>query len=397
MGVQDHQVLQRGPDGTARGLPTGGPYAVDGANDVLVGDLWVLAGQSNMEGVGDLVHVEEPSPFVHLFESRERWSVAEEPLHWLGESPRAIHHRLWGREGVPEQPDPRDPNRTKGAGLGLAFGRAYHAATGIPVGLIASAHGGTSMDQWDPALKSEGGGSLYGATYERVRASGGRVRGVLWYQGESDADPLRVRDYPEKMKRLIAAFRQDFGDPALPFCFVQIGGFACPASADAIASWNGVREAQRQLVSSVPNTAMVSAIDLELDDLIHIGTQGLKRLGRRLAAVALGAPTLDLNRVSWADPTCLRVEFSGVRGGLRAPGKPTGFSLWDADGQEIALLYKVMLEGDAAILHLTDLHGPIPQGMYLYYGYGLHPYVNVTDADDRAVPAFGPISVPDQR
>jgi sialate O-acetylesterase len=141
---------------------------------------------------------------------------------------------------------------------------------------------------------------------------------------------------------------------------------------------------------------MVAAIDLELDDLIHIGTQGLKRLGRRLAAVALGAPTLDLSRVSWADPTRLRVEFSGVRGGLRAPGKPTGFSLWDANGQEVALLYKVTLDGDAAILHLTDLHGPIPRGMHLYYGYGLNPHVNVTDAEDSAVPAFGPFPVPDQ-
>ena len=77
-------------------LPAGGPYEVGGAKNVLVGDLWVLAGQSNMEGVGDLVDVEPPHPLVHSFQSREQWAPAEEPLHWLDESPRPIHHIIWG-------------------------------------------------------------------------------------------------------------------------------------------------------------------------------------------------------------------------------------------------------------------------------------------------------------
>jgi len=196
--LQDHQVLQRDGDDRARvrldsgetvELPVGGPYEVGGARDVLVGDLWVLAGQSNMEGVGDLVDVEPPSPSVRSYQSRERWAVAEEPLHWLGESPRVIHHRLAGRDRVPDEPDPRDPRRDKGAGLGLTFARLRHERTGVPVGLIPSAHGGTSMAQWDPALRDQGGASLYGATIERVRAAGGHVAGVLWYQGESDANP----------------------------------------------------------------------------------------------------------------------------------------------------------------------------------------------------------------
>jgi hypothetical protein len=397
MSLQDHQVLQRGADSTARGLAVGGPYAIEGAQNILVGDLWVLAGQSNMEGVGDLVDVETPSPYVRSFQSREEWSVAEEPLHWLGESPRAVHHRLWGADGVPEGVPPRDPSRSKGAGLGLAFAKAYHAATGVPVGMIPSAHGGTSMDQWDPTRKAEGGASLYGATCARVAVNGGHVRGILWYQGESDCSPAGVEVYMAKMRRLIDAFRTDFGDPELPFYFVQLGVFACPASPDGIAGWNGIREQQRRLAATIPHTAMVSAIDLELDDLIHIGTSGLKRLGRRLAAVATGAPTLDLKSVEWADPIHLRVTFSGVRGGLHAPGRPAGFALRDAAGNPIDLLYKITLEGDAAILHITDGHGPIPQGMHLYYGWGLNPYCNITDAEDMAVPAFGPIGVPNQR
>src|SRR5882724_11981612 len=122
--LQSYQVLQRDAnnkayvyleDGQMLELSVGGPYTIGDAHDVLVGDLWVLAGQSNMEGVGDLVDIEKPSPFVHSLQSREEWAVAEEPLHWLGESPRIIHHTLMGAEAVPDPLPSHDFTRTKGA------------------------------------------------------------------------------------------------------------------------------------------------------------------------------------------------------------------------------------------------------------------------------------------
>ena len=90
------------------GLPTGGPYVIEfsvagnpGASatirGVLVGDLWILAGQSNMEGVGDLADVEPPSPYVHVLDMANRWHVAEEPLHWLCDSPDSCHCDVNGR------------------------------------------------------------------------------------------------------------------------------------------------------------------------------------------------------------------------------------------------------------------------------------------------------------
>ena len=390
MTLYDHQVLQRGADGTAMGHPAGGPYEIGGARDVLVGDLWVLAGQSNMEGVGDLTDVEVPSPFVRSYQSREQWAVAEEPLHWLGESPQLVHHQLWGREAVPDEPDPRDIGRTKGAGLGLSFAKARYAHTGAPVGLIPSAHGGTSMQQWDPARKGEGGGSLYGATLKRFEGVGGRVAGILWYQGESDANPADVAVYKDRMTALVRSFRADFGQPDLPFYLVQIGCFAADETPEG---WDGIREAQRTWAGTLPHTAMVSAIDLELDDLIHIGTDGLKRLGRRLAAVAAGFAAPALRGVTAeADGSRLRITFDNVRGGLRAAGRPAGFSLRKPDGQETVMVYKTTLDGDAVLLHLND--GGLSPDTRLWYGYGLNPYCNVTDAEDAAVPAFGPIPLP---
>lgn len=400
MTLHDYQVLQRDADDKARvtldsgetlELPVGGPYQVGEAKHILVGDLWILAGQSNMEGVGDLIEVEMPHPLVHSFQSRESWAPAEEPLHWLGESPRSVHHALWGMP-MPETPAPRDLSRTKGAGLGLAFAKARVDQTGIPIGLIPAAHGGTSMQQWEPSRKNQGGASLYGATLERVKAIGSDVAGILWYQGESDANPADAARYEARMTELVQSFRADLGQDDLPFYYVQLGGFICEPSTDGVFGWNSIRESQRIWQNAVPNTAMVSAIDLGLDDLIHIDTAGLRALGRRLAAVANGDLAPSLKSVTF-EPThgWLRVSFENVQGRLQALGRPAGFSLRDAEGSERALIYKIVLDGTDALLKLND--GIAPTDLHLWYGYGFAPYCNITDASGAAIPAFGPVSV----
>ncbi len=400
MTIHDHQVLQQDADGVARvtldtgetlELPAGGPYQVGGAQNVLVGDLWILAGQSNMEGVGDLVDVETPHPLVHSFQSRERWAPAEEPLHWLGESPRPVHHIIWGLP-VPTEVPPRDPARTKGAGLGLTFAKARADQTNVPIGLVPAAHGGTSMQQWDPARKGQGGHSLYGATLERVKAVGGKVSGILWYQGESDANPADAALYQARMTALVQSFRADLGRPDLPFYYVQLGGFITDPDPGLVSGWNSVRESQRLWADTLPNLGMVSAVDCGLDDLIHIDTPGLKSLGKRLAAVAAGQPAPALASVTFEPAQgWLRASFAHVQGGLQSQGRPAGFTLRDAVGAELPLIYKITLDGPDALLKLTD--PALLPGASLWYGYGLAPYCNVTDATGAAVPAFGPISL----
>jgi sialate O-acetylesterase len=83
---------------------SGGPYRVEfriggkevafALHNLLVGDLWVLAGQSNMEGLGDLEDVEPPNELVHNFDMADRWMVAEEPLHTLPSAADRVHWRL---------------------------------------------------------------------------------------------------------------------------------------------------------------------------------------------------------------------------------------------------------------------------------------------------------------
>jgi type 1 glutamine amidotransferase len=310
------------------GVPTGGPYTIRcqikqgtdvvsaEVNNVYVGDLWVLAGQSNMEGVGDLLDVAPPHPQVMLLGMDGVWNEAEEPLHWLIDSPDRVH------SGDPSTRAARaaqtHKTRRKGAGLGLPFASALVSSTGVPIGLVACAHGGTSMEQWNPAKKEQGGNSLYGSMLRQVNLAGGKVKGVLWYQGESDSigGGGASKAYPKVFANFIASVRADFGQPELPFYYVQIGRFVAGADPKG---WNAVQEAQRQIAERVPNTAVVSVIDLELDDGIHVGTQGMKRAGQRLARIAerelfgkIGATTPTLDRVTDGPNNTLVVRFKGV-------------------------------------------------------------------------------------
>ena len=90
--------------GSLSGAPTGGPYRVQvrignkvlTVRDILVGDLYILAGQSNMDGCGKLVDCEPPSRWVRCFYYDDRWDVAEDPLCWYNEAVDPIH---WGVAG----------------------------------------------------------------------------------------------------------------------------------------------------------------------------------------------------------------------------------------------------------------------------------------------------------
>ena len=180
------------------------------------------------------------------------------------------------------------------------------------------------MEQWNPAKKDQGGHSLYGSMLRQFHLAGGKVKGVLWYQGESDAMvEMPAKSYPQVFSRFIAAVRTDFGQPELPFYFVQIGRFV---RAGDPKGWNTVQEAQRRLPERVPNTAVISVIDLELDDAIHVGTKGLKRAGQRLARIAerelfgqVGATTPTFDRVSQGPHNTLVVKFKGVNMGYAGP------------------------------------------------------------------------------
>ena len=265
---------------------------------------------------------------MHSFDQADHWLVAEEPLHNLPGAVDSVHwNRSVNREAARLEGDALRryiTNRRKGTGLGLPFAVEWCAGPACPSACVPCAHGGTSMAQWDPALKDRGGDSLYGAMLRRVRAVGGKVKGVLWYQGESETNPKAAPVFFEKFKGLVAAIREDFGQPDLPFYYVQIGRYV---NDNNVAYWNTIQELQRQAEAAIPASAMAAAIDLPLDDGIHLSSAAHKRMGVRMANLARGLPR-GPRPVSAAllPNNILCVTYSDVNGGLEAPGLIAGFS-----------------------------------------------------------------------
>ncbi|MFA6288706.1 MAG: sialate O-acetylesterase [Opitutaceae bacterium] len=388
------------------GIPAGGPYrlvlrcakAQARVKAFYSGDVWLMAGQSNMEGVGDMTSPAKPHPLIRTFSMRREWRLATDPLHVLGESPDFCHSGA--RQLSPEQGEAIRRTAKKGVGVGVFFGREMFARSGVPQGLIATAHGGTSMAQWDPALKDEGGASQYGSMILSMRATGQPVAGVLWYQGESDSDGVPLEVYTEKMRGLVAAVRRDLKQPALPWLMVQIatvfGQWGGPG-------WNRMQEQQRLLPSKIKNLETVSAVDLPLDDNIHISATAFPVLAARLARAAdrlvygnrREAPMPAFKTIiaphPKKSPGHIDVVFTNVPGGLRSEGAPRGFALVDSDGREVPSIFKTTLHGNIARLHFQQ--GLIlPWGTRLAYGHGRMPVCTITDGRGCALPAFGPRS-----
>lgn len=402
--------------GELRNVPAGGPYRIEvrvsgvpgvaAAEDILVGDLWILAGQSNMEGYGNLTDVQQPLKQVHSFDMVDRWLVATDPLHstrWAADT------AYWSKnaQGQPERLagdkiEQFMKDRKQGAGLGLPFAVQMLTRTGVPIGLIPCAKGGSSMEQWDPALKAKGGESLYGAMVRRVEAAGGRVRGVLWYQGEADTIGDQAAQYASRMERLVAALRADLKDPKLPFYYAQLGRFV--TTADNRTNWNAIQEAQRVLESKLAPGGMIATIDTALDDAIHVSTPDLKRLGRRFATLvtkdlfpeakeSAGLKRGPRPRSAKLEGSVIRVSFDDVNGSLLAEGRASGFSIHAADGAPQSLIYKTVVDPDKPTDVLLYLTAKLPEKAALRYGFGLNPYCNLRDSADLAVPVFGPLAV----
>lgn len=374
-------------------------------------DLWVLAGQSNMAGAGLIGRKERPDPGILMYHNDGRWTVAQEPIHRIFASPppafRDFMVRAWGKEAWDQNVAMERKRVYGGVGPALPFARHVRRHTGRTIGLVPCALGATGMSDWSPARKGEGTGSLYGNMLTRIAAVGGKVKGLLWYQGEGETNPGLQEPFERTWLAFVDAVRRDTGIPDLPVLYVQISRYSLDTDPNYGLAWEAIRDRQRTAAGKRPNLFVVPAIDLPLDDLIHIGTEGHARLGKRLAEVALDkvygkpghASAPDFDSVEVLPPldvlhNTLKVRFKGVNGKLQAAGRPTGFSLRSAEaGKDGPMVFKVALDPKDPSAAIVWYSKPITQPVSLYYGAGLDPFVNLVDSRDMAVPAFGPITV----
>ena len=402
------------------GIPCGGPYQVElrvrdkrktidalGVADIFVGDVWIAAGQSNMQGVGNLVDAPKPYPQVRAFYTRDEWGLAVETLHFLAEAVDIFHNGYGDGPNRPSKAvlDKQRKETLKGVSPAHAFALEMRRRTRVPQGIIACAHGGTSMAQWSPALRDQGGASLYGAMMRRYEKLGQKVAGVLWYQGESDADKASAKVYTENMKNLVQSTRDDMGIPGLPWFVVQIGCHAAPDGK----YWNSIQEQQRLLPKEIKNLDVAPAVDLSIDDGIHISGVGQLRLGKRLARLAtrlvnkdrkekggiyLKGIKVDTKAPKPGDPktVVVELEYGNVKGKLQSEGLPTGFTMIDAKGKVFHSLYKITLRGNRVLLE-TGQTVKLLKTMAVSYGHDRHPYCNITDADGMSLPAMQRVAI----
>jgi sialate O-acetylesterase len=358
-------------------------------------DVWVLAGQSNMEGVGALSEALPPDPRVWSFTSAGAWEVAQEPLHRFWESFTPVH-QLLRRPGLPaemqglsdaELAAQERAERAYGTGLGLAFGIAMADATGRKIGLVPAAHGGTSLAQWTPVADDTTGESLYGAMLLRIARAGGTLRGVLWYQGESECwSADYAASYAERFAAWVARLRTDVGQPDLPVLTVQLGRSTINSIIPA--AWDVVRQVQYEMPAHVPHLTVTSAVDLPLVDAIHINAGGLVRLGRRMARQALGQPSPRVARavLEPARPGmgAVRLWCTGVTGGWQPADDLAGFAITDADGQPVPdnYVFNAHPDRDDPTQIVLHLNLPARPGDRVAYAQGIFPYANVVDAAD---------------
>ncbi|MDD2765091.1 MAG: sialate O-acetylesterase, partial [Opitutaceae bacterium] len=374
----------------------------------------MLAGQSNMQGYGLLTRVYPANPKIMMFGLNNEWMPATAPTHRVYTAAAPVFKNLIMAKN-PDLTEEAWKNMSEGekkkpantVGPDWSFAESIVAATGHDVGLLPCALGATTMEDWNPANRDQGARSLYGNMIERIKMVGGRVKGVLWYQGEGETGSQATIDgFQTAFLNLVDSIRRDTGIPDLPFIYIQLSRF-CVENQDSAAGWEAIREKQRSIVSMRKNLWVVPAIDLPLDDFIHIGASGQERLGKRLAEVALthvydvkghGTPidfkSCEILPAADVLHNRMRVSFSGVTGWLQAKGRPAGFELRSDDPKKDGpMIYKVEFDPSDPTAVIVWYFKAITSPVKLYYAPGLNPYVNITDSVDMAIPAFGPITV----
>ena len=273
--------------------------------DVRVGEVWILAGQSNMgwplarcDG-GKEAAAEAVYPWLRIFKQWPNHGASDEPA-------RDVTGGQWTLCTPDEAPHL--------SGVGFFFARELvdYLPEGTPVALINTQMGGTYAECWidletlqrtptaEPFLQkavqeikegiSDPDGYWGIDNFRRPSALfNGKVaplqplavRGVIWYQGEGNAQKWLAPGYRGTLTALIQSWRRGFEDPALPFLVVQLPSFSHGPGND----WNAIRSAQAQVARDLDAVELIVTLDCGQSDNIHPPDKQpiSERLARRAA------------------------------------------------------------------------------------------------------------------
>lgn len=408
-------------------MKAGGPHAlkVNGSNEILlenvmIGEVWVCSGQSNMEMGMKKFHISPQEiaaadhPGIRLMLVENKWSSRPQndiEGTWKVCTPQTIAEGGW--DGF--------------SATAYYFGREIHQKLGVAVGLINSDWGGTRIESWTPpegfaavpALKDESdrvqlSDPKSAAHQQRLQQALGEldqwhqtaraalqsgqpspsapnlpdelrgpqelqqatalyngmihplvpfaIRGAIWYQGESNmGDGMR---YADRMKALVSGWRKVWNQGDFPFYFVQIAPFLYADKPPEMAP--EIWEAQSAAAQAIPNTGM--AVINDVGDLQDIHPQDKRTVGYRLALLAL-ARTYGKSELADSGPVFksieakgnqLRVEFDHAHGGLvtRDGKAPDWFEIIDA-GEGGFVKAEARISGNSVILSSPEVKQPV--------------------------------------
>jgi sialate O-acetylesterase len=370
--------------------PVGGPYTVeiDGPShveldDVLVGDVWICSGQSNMEfGVGNLANPKEEisaadHPTMRLFVVKDTASVA--PLTtvtgtWNVCSPDTITQGMWNGFSA----------------VGYFFGRELNEKLKIPIGLIQTSWGGTPAEAWtseqslrplndfdktldlidaqatakapvdDKLIHNQNAPSeLYNGMIAPVAPIA--IKGAIWYQGESNVG--RAAQYQRLLPTMIDDWRKTWREGNFPFMIVQIANFSTRHPDPVDDPWADLRESQALTVQREKNTGLAVTIDIGEEKDIH--PKNKVDVGRRLALAALHVAYKEnvvysgpVYRSEKQDNGQLVISFNHTEGGLKATDLTDNFQIAGDDHKyywaDAKIVGNTVVLSSPSVPHPTD-------------------------------------------
>ena len=285
----------------------GGPYQItfkDGddviLNNVMVGEVWICSGQSNMEML------------MKGYKAQPVEGAVEELLSCKDDGLRLFYgKRLATLE--PQQDlagswqEANTASVREFSATAYFFGKALRKTLGVPVGLICTAFGGSACEAWMKAdwlkafpkvqqtiteedvkkLQQRCPTALYNGQLSPLVGYG--IRGAIWYQGEDNVP--RYDFYAPLLSRMIQGWRTEWKQGDFPFYYCQIAPFDYSVTDWALYNSALLREQQQQVETMVPNCRMAVLLDTGIKDVIH--PRKKRQAGERLAILAL-ANTYDV-------------------------------------------------------------------------------------------------------
>ncbi len=422
-------ATRTGDDGrwavTLSSLKAGGPHtlSIRAGNqevtfrDVLVGEVWLCSGQSNMEfhmrrtatATSDITA--STIEGLRLFDMKGRWPITN--VVWephVGDSVNLLRnfaHTTWS-EATP-------PAVREFSAVAYHFGRMLQDSLGVPVGLICNAVGGSTAEGWiDRTTLEDEFPHILGnfRTYSLMHSwCQGRINlnckeckdplqrhpyepcylyesgilpledyplaGFLWYQGESNAHNIEAHD--RLFPLLVKSWREQWRNDSLPFYYVQLSGHDRP-------SWPWFRDSQRLLMQQVPHTAM--AVSSDYGDSLDVHPRHKKEVGRRLARWALHND-YGFDHITPSGPLFRSVEF---RDGAAWVQFDYGQGLRSADGGPIRTFEVAEVDG---LFHPATAK-VTPEGLKVsspriknprYVRYGWQPFTRANLVNGDGLPA----------